>query len=89
MPPSEGEIPELAVQILCSTLEGVSNEVDGKARKRRLYSSLRIVRRCKSSAVDLIKDLGFNAYFDEILAIPNLPEDEKIALRELSRAVAV
>ena len=85
--PNDEEIPELAVQILCSTLEGVSNEIDGGVRKRRLCSSLRVVRRCKSAAVNLIKDLGFKTYFDDILAMPSLPEDEQIVLRELARAV--
>lgn len=89
LPQNEEEIPELAVQILCSTLEGVSNEVDGGVRKRRLCSSLRVVRRCKSAAINLINDLGFKTYFDEILAMPSLPEDERIVASELARAVSI
>lgn len=88
-PQNQDEIPELAVQILCSTLEGIANEIDGGIRKRRLCSSLRVVRRCKSSASSLIKDLGFNVYFDDILAMPNLPEEEQKVVLELTRAVAM
>ena len=77
-------LPELAVQILCSVLEGIPNESDSSIRKRRLATSCRIFRASTSPSRDLVNDLGFSSYFDELLNAHDTSVDEKNILHEIS-----
>ena len=76
-----------AVQFLCC-LEGISQETDAIARKRKLSMVLRILRACGPTAVSFIRDLGFETVFPTLLArlpMTSAPaaDDERTILQDL------
>jgi hypothetical protein len=62
------ELHAHVVQLLCCSLENLSNEQDPVVRKRRLAIALRILRSNGTVAVDFVRELGFHSSFTSILS---------------------
>lgn len=80
---SSDEINAHALQLLCGSLEGITEEKDAAVRKRRLSTTLRIARCFKEHIASLLNDLGFN----DFLQILKTDRDIKPALSNEERTI--
>eukprot|EP00607_Mallomonas_marina_P000212 CAMPEP_0182429068 /NCGR_PEP_ID=MMETSP1167-20130531/25485_1 /TAXON_ID=2988 /ORGANISM="Mallomonas Sp, Strain CCMP3275" /LENGTH=382 /DNA_ID=CAMNT_0024612379 /DNA_START=566 /DNA_END=1711 /DNA_ORIENTATION=- len=80
---NEEDMHPAAVQVICGTLEGVSDEIDAVCRQRRLASACRVLRSCGKVSVNLAKDIGFDVPVSDMLKRHNLTLEEKQILNDL------
>lgn len=83
--PTNPELHQHALQLICGSLEGISDEKDIIVRKRRLAIICRILRSYKSIASDLLQDLGYDNFLYSLSSIANpaLTTDEADILTEI------
>ena len=81
------ELDPMAVQILCSSYEGIEDEKDTVCRQRRLSTLLQLCRSNGLNASTLLSELGYVDVSQQLKKIPGVSSVENNLLLELDKII--